>query len=214
MSLHIRQQWTVKPAWSWPRIAPCTALHCLLWPCPSQHRAAWLFWSSASSPLSFPLHSRPCLHHPPAPAGTKRKRSQGSQAPPSPTDVSFSPGRSTAQPWSAKASGSSLHAQHSIVCWGTGSNSEGERGRERSPVWTESPSPVRSQNHRMVWVGRDLKEHLVPTPLPRAVTSSPRPGCSELHPTRPLTLPGRGHPQLLWATCSSVSPPSCWRNSS
>jgi len=28
----------------------------------------------------------------------------------------------------------------------------------------------------MVWVGRDLKDHLVPTPLPRAETSSTRPG--------------------------------------
>ena len=42
-----------------------------------------------------------------------------------------------------------------------------------------------SQSHRVVWVGRDLKDHLVPTPLPRAATSSTRPGCSELHPTRP-----------------------------
>ena len=69
-------------------------------------------------------------------------------------------------------------------------------------------------NHRMVWVGRDLKHHLVPTPLPWAGTLSTRPGCSELHPTWPWTLPGRGHPQLLWATCSSISPPSWWRISS
>ena len=63
----------------------------------------------------------------------------------------------------------------------------------------------------MVRVGRDLKAHLVPTPLPSAGTPSTRPGCSELHPAWPWTLPGRGHPQLLWATCSSVSPPSWWR---
>ena len=31
----------------------------------------------------------------------------------------------------------------------------------------------------MVRVGRDLKDHLVPTPLPWAVTSSTRSGCSE-----------------------------------
>jgi len=61
----------------------------------------------------------------------------------------------------------------------------------------------------MLRVGRDLKDHLVPTPLPWA--SSTRPGCSELHPTWPWTLPGRGHPQLLWATCASASPPSWWR---
>jgi len=63
----------------------------------------------------------------------------------------------------------------------------------------------------MVWVGKDLKDHLVTTPLPWAWTSSTRPGCSELHPACPWTLPGRGHLQLLWATCSSVAPPSWWR---
>jgi len=42
-----------------------------------------------------------------------------------------------------------------------------------------------SSNHRMVWVGRDLNDHLVPTPLPWAGTSSTRPGCLELHPTWP-----------------------------
>ena len=59
---------------------------------------------------------------------------------------------------------------------------------------------ARTSNHRMVWVGRDLKDHLVPPPLPSAGTSSTRPGCSELHPTWPWALPGRGQPQLLWAT--------------
>ena len=34
-----------------------------------------------------------------------------------------------------------------------------------------------SQNHKMVWVGRDLIDHL-PTPLPWAGTPSTRPGCS------------------------------------
>jgi len=55
----------------------------------------------------------------------------------------------------------------------------------------------------MVWVGRDLKEHLVKTPhLPLdQVTQSPiQPGLG--------TLPGKGQPQLLWATCASASPPS------
>ena len=37
----------------------------------------------------------------------------------------------------------------------------------------------------MVWVGRDLKDHLVPAPLLWAGTSSTRPGCSELHPAWP-----------------------------
>jgi len=49
----------------------------------------------------------------------------------------------------------------------------------------------------MVWVGRDLTDHVVPTPLPWAGTPSARPGCSKLHPTWPSMLPGRGHPQLL-----------------
>ena len=34
-------------------------------------------------------------------------------------------------------------------------------------------------NHRMVWIGRDLKDHLFPTPLPWAGTPSTRPGCSK-----------------------------------
>jgi len=71
-----------------------------------------------------------------------------------------------------------------------------------------------SWNCRMARVERDLKDHLVPTLLPWAGTSSTRPGCSQLHSTWPWTLPGRGYPQLLWATCSSVSPPSWWRISS
>jgi len=37
----------------------------------------------------------------------------------------------------------------------------------------------------MVWVGKDLTDHLVPTTLPWAETPSTRPGCSELHPTWP-----------------------------
>jgi len=60
----------------------------------------------------------------------------------------------------------------------------------------------------MVWIGRDLKDHLVPTLLPWAGTPSTRPGCSDLHPTWPWTLPGRGQPKLLWAACASASPPS------
>ena len=44
-----------------------------------------------------------------------------------------------------------------------------------------------AQDHRMERVGRDLEDHLVPTPLPWAGTSSTGPGCSELHPTWPWT---------------------------
>jgi len=67
---------------------------------------------------------------------------------------------------------------------------------------------IESRSHRVVWVGRDLKDHLIPTPLPWAGTPSTRPGCSEPHPTWPWTLPGRGQPQLLWATWARASPPS------
>jgi len=42
-----------------------------------------------------------------------------------------------------------------------------------------------AQNHRMVWVGHDLIDHLIPTPLPRAGTPSTSPGCSEPRPTWP-----------------------------
>jgi len=35
----------------------------------------------------------------------------------------------------------------------------------------------------MVWIGRDLKNHLVPTPLPWSGIPSARPGCSKPHPT-------------------------------
>jgi len=64
-----------------------------------------------------------------------------------------------------------------------------------------------SQNHRMVWVGRDLKDHLAPTRRPQPGTPSTRPGCSKPRPAWPWTLPGSRHLQLLWAICSSVSPP-------
>ena len=63
------------------------------------------------------------------------------------------------------------------------------------------------------WKGSS-KDHLVPTPLPWARTPSTRPGCSKPRLTWPSTLAVRGHPQLLWATCSSASPASWWRISS
>lgn len=42
-----------------------------------------------------------------------------------------------------------------------------------------------SYNHRMLWIGRDLKDHLFPIPLSWAGTSSFRSGCSELSPAWP-----------------------------
>jgi len=59
----------------------------------------------------------------------------------------------------------------------------------------------------MAWVGRDLKYHQVPTPLPQAGSptsiSNTRPGYPGPHPTWPWTPPGMGHPQPLWAACSA-----------
>ena len=72
-------------------------------------------------------------------------------------------------------------------------------------------------HHRIIeWFGLEgtFKGHVVPTPLLWAGTPSIRPGCSKPHPTWPWTPPGRGHAQLLWVTCSSVSPSSLWRISS
>ena len=40
---------------------------------------------------------------------------------------------------------------------------------------------IESQNHRMIWVGRDLKGHLIPNCLPWAGTPSTRPDCSKPH---------------------------------
>ena len=47
----------------------------------------------------------------------------------------------------------------------------------------------------MDWVERDLKDHLVSTPLPWAWSPTTRPSCPELHPAWP---PGMGHPQIKW----------------
>ena len=45
----------------------------------------------------------------------------------------------------------------------------------------QNHSVIESQNHRMAWVERDLKDHPGATPLPRAGSPSPRPGCPEPH---------------------------------
>jgi len=60
----------------------------------------------------------------------------------------------------------------------------------------------------MIWVGKDVINHLVPSPLPWAGTPSTTPISSTTYLTWPWTLPGRGHPELLWATYSSASAPS------
>lgn len=63
-----------------------------------------------------------------------------------------------------------------------------------------------AQYHRMAWVVMDLKDHLVPTLLPWAGTSSTRPGCSKPHTAWPWKLSGMENPHLHWETCSSSSP--------
>jgi len=60
----------------------------------------------------------------------------------------------------------------------------------------------------MIWIGKDLGDHLLPIPQPWAGTISTRSGCSKHRQTWPWTIPRRGHPQLLWTNSSSVSPPS------
>jgi len=54
-----------------------------------------------------------------------------------------------------------------------------------------------SQNHRSGQVGRDLKDHESPAPLPPAglptSTFNIAPGCPGPHPTSPWTPPGMGH---------------------
>lgn len=39
----------------------------------------------------------------------------------------------------------------------------------------------KSEKHRMIWVGRNLKDHLIINPLPQAETLSTRPDCSKPH---------------------------------
>lgn len=56
---------------------------------------------------------------------------------------------------------------------------------------------LESQNPAMVWVGRDLKAHLVPAlPLSQCAPSPVQPGLAGIH----------GQPQLLWTTCARASP--------
>jgi len=48
---------------------------------------------------------------------------------------------------------------------------------------------IETQNHSEAWVERDLKDHLVSTPLLWAELSTARPGCPEPHPA----LTGNAH---------------------
>lgn len=85
-----------------------------------------------------------------------------------------------------------------VMCWNGTLAEMFLKNRER-----QEQSLISLLNHRiMACVGRDIRAHPVPMPLPQAGTPCPRPGCSDHHPTRPWTLPGVGHPQILWTTCS------------
>lgn len=64
---------------------------------------------------------------------------------------------------------------------------------------------MESWNHRMLWVGRDLKDHVVPKPCHGLPISSTKSGCSKFHPTRPWTLSGVGRPQLLFQCFSNLT---------
>lgn len=49
-------------------------------------------------------------------------------------------------------------------------------------------------NHRMVWIGRNFTDHLVPTPVPQSGTPSARPGC----PKAPSKLRFSESSSLKW----------------
>jgi len=56
------------------------------------------------------------------------------------------------------------------------------------------------QTHRIIeWIEWDLKDHLVPNPLPWSGSPPTRSGCLKPHSAWPWTPPGMRHPQLLWA---------------
>ena len=79
---------------------------------------------------------------------------------------------------------------------------------QQTPWWLSGNLVhLESQNHTMLWVGRDLGRPSTPNRLPWAGTSSTRPGCSEPRPTWPWVFPGMGLALRLWAICFSVSLP-------
>ena len=63
-------------------------------------------------------------------------------------------------------------------------------------------------NHRMAWVGRDFKDHLVLTLILWATLLPIRSGCQRPYPTWPWTPLWMAHSQLFWAVCASTSPSS------
>lgn len=61
------------------------------------------------------------------------------------------------------------------------------------------------QNHRIVWVGKDLTDHLVPIALLWIGTTFTRPGCWKSHLTWSWTLLGMGHLYLFWAIYPNIT---------
>ena len=80
-----------------------------------------------------------------------------------------------------------------------------EKAMTSQPLSILSGLSGTSENHRMAWLEKDLKDHLVSTPLLYAGSWTTRPGCPEPHPAWPWMPPGMGHPQSPWATCFTVS---------
>jgi len=69
---------------------------------------------------------------------------------------------------------------------GTGCTAEGTVHIKSKELMSEQDLRTEKDgecNHRMNWVGRDIIDHLVPTPLPWAGTTSTRSGYSKPHPT-------------------------------
>lgn len=100
---------------------------------------------------------------------------------------------------------------------GDGMGASRSSGASGAPP-TNHPSSPRSQNHNLVWVGRDTKDHLVPpTAMGRGIPST-RPGCPKLHalprgqdgglPPRPRAgHPPRGRVGLGPAPWGRAGPP-------
>lgn len=83
-----------------------------------------------------------------------------------------------------------------------------------APVYSPGSVPVLlgsytlQHHHRIiVWIGRDLQDHSVPTPH-HGKTPPTRSGCPGLHPTWLKMSRGMGHPQLFRAACAKALPPS------
>lgn len=61
------------------------------------------------------------------------------------------------------------------------------------PYWNYTLRQLRSYHHRMACVERDLKSHLITTPVLSDRVDLTRPSCLGLHPAGPWILPVMGH---------------------